>query len=172
MTGTWPDFKTTIAEQALANLRPGGWYESQEIAVGYESEDGTLGPDSALHQWAVDMSHAARLRGRQIDTIPHIRQWLEEAGFVDVHERVFRLPINGWPADERLREIGTAWSSACVSGLSAFSVALYNAVFGLSQEEVELMMMPVRKALADTKVHAWNRVYVVWGRKPYPGETA
>lgn len=33
-----------------------------------------------------------------------------------------------------------------------------------------MMLMPVRQAISDSTVHAYNKFYVVWGRKPYPNE--
>lgn len=35
-----------------------------------------------------------------------------------------------------------------------------------------MMLMPVRQAISDSTVHAYNKFYVVWGRKPYPNEPA
>jgi hypothetical protein len=33
-----------------------------------------------------------------------------------------------------------------------------------------MMLVPVRQAISDHSVHAYNKFYVVWGRKPYPNE--
>jgi hypothetical protein len=34
------------------------------------------------------------------------RQQLEEAGYVNIQERVLKVPIGGWPKDRRLKEAG------------------------------------------------------------------
>lgn len=33
-----------------------------------------------------------------------------------------------------------------------------------------MMLIPVRHAISDTSVHAYNKFYIVVGRKPHPGE--
>lgn len=32
------------------------------------------------------------------------------------------------------------------------------------------MLVPVRHAISDTSVHAYNKFYIIVGRKPHPGE--
>ena len=34
----------------------------------------------------------------------------------------------------------------------------------------KVYLVNVRRAISDRKVHAYHRVFVVWGRKPFDGE--
>ena len=34
----------------------------------------------------------------------------------------------------------------------------------------QVYLVNVRRAISDRKVHAYHRVFVVWGRKPFDGE--
>jgi hypothetical protein len=34
----------------------------------------------------------------------------------------------------------------------------------------KVYLVNVRKAISDRKVHAYHRVFIVWGRKPFDGE--
>ncbi|KAI9167600.1 putative methyltransferase tdiE [Paramyrothecium foliicola] len=170
-SGCWSDFKTQIAAQAFDTLSPGGWFESQEFDCVMASDDGTLLPDGALAHWCRDMVGAAKLLDRSLAMSHTLKQAYEEVGFVDVHERVFKMPLNAWPKDERLKELGRMWERNMLSGLSGFSVWLFNRAFGRTPAETEVMLMDVRREMSDPRIHSYMPVYVVWGRKPFPGET-
>lgn len=62
----------------------------------------------------------------------------EDVGFVDVHEKVFKIPTNGWPKDARLKELGKMWENNFTTGLSGFSWYLFNKVYGRSPAEIEV----------------------------------
>lgn len=62
----------------------------------------------------------------------------ERVGFVDVQQRIFKIPTNGWPRDERLKEIGWMWGENFSQGLNGFSIQLMNKVFGRTQAEIEV----------------------------------
>ena len=168
--GVWGDYKTELIDQSFAGLRPGGWLESQERTMFYESADGSLPADSALHKWVADLDQASRILNRPLNWAVNLRRWYEEAGFVDVHELIFRIPSGPWPSDPQLEELGAAWQSCVLDSLSGLSVYMFNEAFNRSQETTEVMLTQVRKELLDPTIHAWNNVYVVWGRKPYPDE--
>lgn len=62
----------------------------------------------------------------------------EDVGFVDVQEKVFKIPTNGWPKDARLKEVGKMWENNFTMGLSGFSWYLFNKVYGRSPAEIEV----------------------------------
>lgn len=35
----------------------------------------------------------------------------------------------------------------------------------------QVYLMEVRRQMQDTNIHAYHNLHVVWGRKPFPGET-
>jgi len=57
---------------------------------------------------------------------------IEEAGFVNVVERVFKTPIGGWPADHRLRELGQWALLGFDTGLEGNSLATFTRVLNVS----------------------------------------
>ncbi len=62
----------------------------------------------------------------------------ERVGFVDVEERVFKMPINGWPKDDRLKEIGRMWEANFVQGLSGFSLSMFTRAYDMTPAEIEV----------------------------------
>ncbi|KAL6866208.1 hypothetical protein ACO1O0_002313 [Amphichorda felina] len=142
--GCWSDFKTQIAEQAFASLYPGGWFESQEFDARINCDDGTLSEESAMVQWFRDMAAAGEKVDRPLIIGSHLRHIYEEVGFVDVHERIHKIPTNGWARDERLKELGRMWERNMQLGMSGFSCALFNRVYGRSVAETEVSHTPVK----------------------------
>ena len=63
-----------------------------------------------------------------------------EAGFVDVHETVFKIPLNGWPKDTRLKHVGMLWQRNLLDGLSGFSLGMFSRFMGKTAEEIEVRL--------------------------------
>ncbi|KAH7305938.1 S-adenosyl-L-methionine-dependent methyltransferase [Stachybotrys elegans] len=159
----WPRLMTQIYD----NLKPGGWVELQETANTLYSEDDTLKPDNALVQMMDHLSEACEKIGRSMNPAPHFEEWVREAGFEDVKEHRFKLPIGGWAKDPRLKEIGTLMGINMHEGVSAFTAVLFTDVLGWSKEAVELFNVSVRKASRDLKkVHPIFDFIVITAQKP------
>jgi ubiquinone/menaquinone biosynthesis C-methylase UbiE len=178
MTGSLPSFKR-ILRQAFKHLKPGASLECQELDPKPQCDDNTMPPENpdggfsafALHDW-VDLNVRS---GRDADPqrqfrIAHrIDRWMKEIGFVGVEQRVFKIPLNTWPQNEKLKTLG-AWSERnWLEALSGWSYKPFLAL-GWSKPEIEVFLVDVRKSIQDRNVHAYTNYYVVTGRKPLAGE--
>lgn len=86
-------------------------------------------------------------------------------------QRVDRIPMNPWPKDPSLKKMGRLWEANWLDGLSAFSYKLFGPEgLGWSQHELEVFLIDVRKCVRDRNVHAYQKVYVVYGRRPSEAE--
>lgn len=83
------------------------------------SDDGSLADDSALRRWSDYMLEASTKQGRSMLSTESYKKWLEEQGFVNITEVVFKWPQNSWPKDKKFKEIGGFLSvSQCSSPIS------------------------------------------------------
>lgn len=84
---------TSLYKQAYKALKPGGYLESYEPSSCIESEDGTVTETSALNQWGKFFVEGGRAIGRPFTIFEEDiqRKAMEEAGFVDIEERVFKV---------------------------------------------------------------------------------
>ncbi|KAK1765223.1 S-adenosyl-L-methionine-dependent methyltransferase [Phialemonium atrogriseum] len=164
--GCWSDMLNQVIRPAFDHLRPGGYLESQELMGLLECDDGTVAPTNHFKQWCDDIVEASIAADRPLPFADSMKRWYEEAGFVDVQEKVYKVPINRWPGVQKLKMLGEMFHANMESGLQAFSYALLHRVKGMSQEEIEVSLVNVRKDMADQHVHAYIKFYVVWGRKP------
>ena len=94
----WPKFM----QKCYDNLTPGGWVEFQDLDLTHYSEDHSITEGNhvfALHDLlieACDKVGATLTPGRKL------KQWALDAGFINVHEEIFRVPFGTWPKDRRL----------------------------------------------------------------------
>ncbi|KAJ9143021.1 S-adenosyl-L-methionine-dependent methyltransferase [Pleurostoma richardsiae] len=165
MTTSFSDWKSFL-QKCYENLEPGGCLELADIDASYESDDGTLTESHAVKRWRRLLAEAAKERGRPFNEPKTYKAALEDLGFVDVQEVLHKWPLNPWPRDKKLKELG-AWTFQNVSdGIEAFSLALLSRVLGWSREEIEVLLADVRRELRDRSIHAYIPVYTVYGRKP------
>ena len=169
LLGCFEDFRDVI-RKGFRYTKPGGYMESQELMSTPYCDDGTMKPAWAFAEWTKHGDNASMAANRPMRIANKLKRWYEEAGFVDVQEKVFKIPLNTWPRDPEKKELGAMWEQNWLAGLQAFSLAVFSRFLHWSKEEIEVYLIGVRKAISDRSVHCYHKVYVVWGRKPETGE--
>ncbi|KUJ11875.1 S-adenosyl-L-methionine-dependent methyltransferase [Mollisia scopiformis] len=167
--GCFTDFRIII-QRALHYLKPGGYMESQEFMSTPYCDDGTMPPDWPFLTWTRYLDEASIDADRPVRIANKIKRWYEAAGFVDVEEKVFKLPVNTWPQDRHLKTLGRMHEDNLLVGLGGFSMGYFSRVLGWSKNEIEVYLVNTRKSISDRSVHAYHKVFVVWGRKPFDHE--
>lgn len=76
------------------------------------SDDGTLAGDSALRRWSDLLVEASENLGRTLVCSRSYKKWLEEQGFINVVELIFKWPQNSWPKDKKYKELGECFCLA------------------------------------------------------------
>ena len=92
--------------QFYRNLSPGGYLELCDPANPIRCDDGTLPEDSALLKWNKLWVEAAKNLGAPLDAPLRYKQQLEDAGFTNIVQQEYKLPINEWPKDEHMKTLG------------------------------------------------------------------
>ncbi|KAF2630032.1 S-adenosyl-L-methionine-dependent methyltransferase [Macroventuria anomochaeta] len=168
--GIFHDFREII-QKGFNNLEPGGWMESQELDSKVYCDDGTMPENWPLLEWSKDQDDAAT---NHLETPLRIanklKRWYEQAGFVEVKEEVFHIPINEWAKEDRLKMFGKFMAQNMQAGLYGWSVNYFNRAWGWTESEIRVKLARVHNSLFDKTVHAYYKVYVVYGRKPRIGE--
>lgn len=127
-----------MIRMSFERLRPGGWLEIQEPKCDIDCDVGEIPPDNPVKRWFTELQKASIIAGRPIHEIPELKRMLLEAGFVDVHEKVYKIPLNGWPRSRRLKRIGELWHHCMEDGLSGFSYAFFHRCLGMTKDEIEV----------------------------------
>ncbi|KAJ4250154.1 hypothetical protein NW762_011967 [Fusarium torreyae] len=165
MTGSIRDWPKLL-NQAFKNLSPGGYIELMDPIYPATSDDETVSKDSAVYKWSTLMNEAATKMGSALDSGLHYKDQLIQAGFVNVVEKSYKWPMNTWPREKKMKELG-AWGNVnLVGGVQGLSLALFTKVLGWNIDELELFLVDVRKDLCNKDLHGYWRVNVVYGQKP------
>lgn len=170
MLGSLPSYSKLITN-ARRYLKPGsGWLECHEMLLpGICCDDDTIPPNWPFQAWQVFLEEAATKMEppRPVRVADKLATWMLEAGYTDVHERVDKIPMNPWPKNPFLKGIGRLWEANWLEGLSGFSYRLFGPDgLGWTQNEIEVFLVDVRKCIKDRNVHAYQKMYVVYGRRP------
>lgn len=156
MSGSFSNFPAVFA-MSYENMNPGAWIEFQDYYVKLQAMDDSLA-GTALERWNDCVIEGVSRMGKNALACAKYKSQLLDAGFVDVVERKFALPGNPWAKGEDQKMMGTMQMENILNGLHGFSIGLFTKMLGMSVEEVEVMLVDVRKDLRNTKIHFY---YVV-----------
>lgn len=144
-----------ILTPIYSNIMPGGYIEAKETDVYTRSNNNTVPNNASLKEWERACIQAY-ISIRQQSTAPgHIKEWISEAGFIDIQERQFKLPINSWPKNSELKVIGRYQIVQYLEALSPFALGLLIEVAGWSRKRVEVFLVDVRKDISNRQFHAY-----------------
>nr|XP_036585202.1 methyltransferase domain-containing protein [Colletotrichum truncatum]KAF6795099.1 methyltransferase domain-containing protein [Colletotrichum truncatum] len=170
MTSALSNWRSYL-QKCYDGLAPGGYLELNEMDP-LTSDDGTLTEDHALLKSMNLAVEAVAKMGRSFQSIPELRDMMVEIGFLDVTMNRYKWPTNTWPKDPKHKEIGMWNNENLMSGVEGFLMAPLTRLLGWKKEEVQILLIDVRKELNDRSIHAYYPIYSVWGRKPTQEEAA
>lgn len=149
---SWPFFY----QQAFEAMQPGGWVENQEFEVRFGCDDGTVPEGSACVRWAELWNEGIEKFGLTGRCYPDVmKQQMEEAGFINVTWRFFRMPIGTWPKDKRLRQAGWFNLIGMIDGISGMSQRVFINALNWSVDEMEVLLAQARNEMKDRKIHSY-----------------
>ncbi|KAK8122128.1 hypothetical protein PG984_010798 [Apiospora sp. TS-2023a] len=147
-----------IVGKVFQNLAPGGWIEFQEWSpwglVGADnSMDERLRHSAMMRSQEMFAEGAARI-GRDAKLVPRLKEWLAEAGFVDVVEKRILCPNNPWPSSPEDKLIGRYTQKSVLDSMEAASVKI-GPIVGMTPEQTNEMMAEARKEMMDETLRAY-----------------
>jgi hypothetical protein len=88
-------------------MNKGGWIELQDIGE-LASDDHDISR-TGLSQWYQTVVKAFEVISRGVKEAENHAERLRTAGFEEVHNEIYKWPINPWPKDPKLKQLGL-WS--------------------------------------------------------------
>ncbi|KAI1421989.1 hypothetical protein F5Y12DRAFT_661069 [Xylaria sp. FL1777] len=147
------------ALQSLGELvKPGGWIQLIEATNVLPEDSGPV-----MHSFVKVMNAVFDVMGADLAVTEKIPQWLEEAGFVDVHEKTVPMNLGAVNRDPTLASRGVFSTSAAATGLSKFAKTLPAGAAGMPIEKLDTLGADLQGELM--KLGAVYPLRVVWGRK-------
>ncbi|KAJ6105283.1 hypothetical protein N7523_010093 [Penicillium sp. IBT 18751x] len=168
-----PEGWNQVYKRAYDALAPGGWIEQVEFDIRCHSDDGTLKKDSLLAGWGDMFLRCSARAGRSLTTQETMRGAMEKAGFVDAHEKLYKIPLGPWAKDKILKEAGQlhyAHWNAALEGWAMWLLTHFGEPVPWTKDEVQVYLAKVRLELKNPHTHGWNYGRRVWARKPTEDE--
>ncbi|TPX14405.1 uncharacterized protein E0L32_005369 [Thyridium curvatum] len=149
-----------LIDEIYRHLKPGGYVEFQSVTGTIQCDDGTLPPDptgSALRSLSEHLRVAAAKFGAPVDDPARWRAWLAGRGFEcpAAQEHVYKVPVNPWPRDQRLKLVGAFEQENLLSNLTGMTLRLFRRALGWSAAEVDAFNAGVRREVRDWRYHAY-----------------
>ncbi|OBT76101.1 hypothetical protein VF21_04857 [Pseudogymnoascus sp. 05NY08] len=145
----WP----RLLRQAKRVLKPGGYVELVEMHVIPTSPDNTLPPNSQIMEFYTTLSSISSEVGLDLSVAQKYGSMMVDAGFENVVEEVFDLPIGDWMPDRRMKEVGAFQRFQMVEGLHGIAFGALTRVAGWTPTRVQVFLAGVRREMRDRGVH-------------------
>ncbi|KAK4124828.1 S-adenosyl-L-methionine-dependent methyltransferase [Parathielavia appendiculata] len=160
----WP----RLMRRTLEHLRPGGWFEMQEVYHFPISVNNSMPPDHPVAQYWSLINEGLGNLGINFHAAANGRlaEMMRDVGFVNVTERVLQIPIGTWAKNKVLKTVGLYWRTILVDGMQAIALGPLSRGCGWSREQIELFLVEVRKAYHDNSMLAYMPLHIVYGQKP------
>jgi SAM-dependent methyltransferase len=159
----WP----RLMEQSYKHIKPGGWIELASTIPDVQTDDNTIPPNSGYVEAARLYFEMAEKMGAPLDGP---RQWAEQmraAGFINVQDVVYKLPMGTWPRSKRLRTVGKLEQIMITDGgFEAYMLRGYTQILGGRPEDLQIILALARREVRDPNVHTYVHFHVTYGQKP------
>ncbi|OAA78596.1 Methyltransferase type 11 [Akanthomyces lecanii RCEF 1005] len=167
--GSINDWRRLYA-QARDALMPGGWIENFEFTILLRSDAPHVrdDPQHIFKRWAAVFCEAAdRLdRTLRIGNSYTMHRLLREAGFEDVTQKYYQVPVGGWSSDPVYRKIGIYNLAFMEQSLEGFALFLLREIMKWTYERVQIFLMEMRAEIRNAKIRPYYLMTNAYARKP------
>ncbi|KAJ4286594.1 hypothetical protein N0V88_007956 [Collariella sp. IMI 366227] len=160
----WPDFY----RQVRMNLKPGGWCEMQEYDAWIFSDDDSFDRATWTKEWVTMLDDASRMFGKQINVAKKHKQWMIDAGFEDVQERISRIPIGTWAKEPALKELGRVEQIHMQMSVASHTPALFTRVWSYTEPQVQVFIEGVKREFRSKDLRLITSYRFITGKSPGP----
>ncbi|KAK5163527.1 hypothetical protein LTR04_002472 [Oleoguttula sp. CCFEE 6159] len=155
-----------VLSEAYDHIKPSGFFEFQELFYHASCDDQSMPRDYAFSQYLSYIREGLGVFGVDLHATLALPNRLKAAGFVDVQERIIKIPIGTWPRNRLLKKVGLYLQAVIMDGLQGIALGPMCRGLGWSPESVEVFLADVRKSLRDSSVHSYYNLHIIYGRKP------
>jgi hypothetical protein len=137
------------------------------------TEFGDMPPNHPVAQYWSLIDQGLTNLGVELHAVTGMKTMMQECGFVNVQEKVLRIPIGQWPKNKILKLVGVLWQTILLDGIQAIALGPLTRGCGWSREQVELFLIQVRRAYMmnpkeskDGECLLHMPLHIIYGQKP------
>ncbi|SPJ78464.1 related to TAM domain methyltransferase [Fusarium torulosum] len=154
-----------LFKEAYRCCASGGWVQSAEADVRFRSDDGSTELEPIFKIYQKLFEEGSKIIGNPFFVHELQQKAFEEAGFTDIKTVDYKFPVGGWPKDPKLAGIGQFVKTTLENDLEGYTLMMWQDVCKWPQDEYQVALMSLRKAIRNPKVHSYMTVRYVYGRK-------
>ena len=141
---------------SLRFVKPGGYIEVHESDITWPtSDDNTHHRAHGILKYSTLLANAAKSNGIEMNIGPSIAGFLREAGFVDVVEKPFKVPLGTWCKNPGYKTLGRWLLEVARYGYESYGLAAFTRYGGLKLEEAEDVIDKAMDDCADRTLHLY-----------------
>jgi len=144
---------STVFASAFKSLVPGGCFEMQDGCMPFRSADGTL-DNTTLLDWCHKTLEGSSRVGRTWADPRSYKCIMEEVGFVDVTETKLKWPLNTWPRDPKLKQLGM-WVREDMMEILPAVKKVFTMGLGWSIVDTDIFVERAKADLMNRNIHGW-----------------
>lgn len=113
-------------------MQSGGWLEQIEVEIKAHCDDETRNPNSSIEGLTNHVDEMSAAHGVYFKIADNMASIMREAGFTDVREAKYKLPLGWWSADPKYKEIGKFYERFYKTGLQGWLMHIWTKSMGVS----------------------------------------
>ncbi len=146
----------TVFQKAYDSLKPGGYIEICESEFTPQSDDDSISKEVS-DMFALVRKASAAIGGDMSKVLKYV-PWLEEVGFVDIHDKLVKWPLSPWAKHPIHKEVG--WRQLANSPKVFASMGKLMEMAGIEEAVFKEVQAKGHAGLNDTACHPWMPWYV------------
>ena len=171
LSGTTSDW-SKFYHQVYNHLKPGGYVEMQEYDAEFFADDDSLDRARWSVTWTTQLDEASQRFNKRINVAQFHKQWIIDAGFVDVKEEVHRIPVGPWAKDPHLKELGKWERLHMQMSVESHTPALFSRILGWTPDQIRVLIECAKAEIRDKNLHLITSYRFITGRRPMEGAAA
>jgi hypothetical protein len=155
-----------VANILNRSLKPGGWLELQEIHYFPQFMNGPPKPLANFYSTIADGFNELNI---DLRITPSLAEKVHEAGYVNIREEVFFIPISSDTQNEADNECGRWLKDIILDGLSGYSLRPLIRGLRWHRNEVEAWLTGPRQCLMGELKNTFVQMHVICAQRRQDG---
>ncbi|KAF9873065.1 hypothetical protein CkaCkLH20_09575 [Colletotrichum karsti] len=157
-----------FCKELYDHTKPGGYFEIIEFDTRARSQNVELDDKHIFNQWYNWIVEGQAKMGKPQGNVAsgRFKQALLDAGFTDLVEKRWKVPVGTWPAKPEMKRLGYCNLEFMEKSLEGFMLYILKEVLGFTTEETHVTISEVRAAFRDYKIQPYYYMDAVFARKP------
>jgi hypothetical protein len=87
-------------------MKSGGYLQFADADITPRCDDGTMPDDTIFRTWERSAHAFAEISQMRFFDAKVTKEEIEDAGFVEIEEKRYKIPLSAWSSDPKYRELG------------------------------------------------------------------